>query len=82
MTNEPRDDRPLAEVVPLHPAAPDAVLAVPADTSYEIELDDRPAPGPAVYADITSPHATATVYLQGAVVAIDNRTGTWRSFSP
>ena len=55
MTNEPRDDRPLAEFVPLHPAAPYAVLAVPADTSYEIELDDRPAPGPAVYADITSP---------------------------
>jgi DNA segregation ATPase FtsK/SpoIIIE, S-DNA-T family len=52
MTNEPDDCEPNAEVaIP----QPPELLAVPADTSYEIELDDRPAPGPPVYADITTP---------------------------
>ena len=53
MTAEHHDDDRNAEVaVP----GPPELLAVPADTSYEIELDERPqAPAAAVYADISPP---------------------------
>jgi hypothetical protein len=44
-----------AEIVP-RPDGPPELLAVPADTSYELELDERPAaPAAPVYADISPP---------------------------
>ena len=57
MTNQDDDRRPDAEIVPLHPepeSEPEVLPAVRSDTSYEIELDDAPAPGPPVYADVTA----------------------------
>ncbi len=61
MTSEPSDREHGAEIVPLYPAAdaPDQVLhAVPADTSYEIALDETPPPGPLVHVDAASPTVT------------------------
>ena len=52
-----------AEIVPLHPVpepGPDPLHAVPAETSYEIELDspEQPAPAAPLYVDLTSDPGT------------------------
>ncbi len=72
--NDNNDERD-ATVVPLHPDAPPpaALAAVPADTSYEIELDgDHPQQlaGVPVYVDVTARTASRLpvipLSLQGA----------------
>jgi DNA segregation ATPase FtsK/SpoIIIE, S-DNA-T family len=61
MTTEAADEGRNAEVAPLPavpgPPAPEVLPAVPAESSYEIELDQQPS-GPAVYVDITRPEST------------------------
>jgi len=42
-------------LVPASARDPDAVLAVPADTSFEVALDDEVNPGAPVYVDVTAP---------------------------
>jgi hypothetical protein len=69
MTNPPAGDGQNAEIVPIQPeqeqpvpAAPEVPVVLPAvraDTSYEIELDERPAAAAApVYVDITAAAGT------------------------
>jgi DNA segregation ATPase FtsK/SpoIIIE, S-DNA-T family len=62
MSTDPRDDDSNAEIPDRDPSAevavpgPPELLAEPADTSYEIELDERPqVPAVPVYADISPP---------------------------
>jgi DNA segregation ATPase FtsK/SpoIIIE, S-DNA-T family len=60
VSTEPADGDRNAEVVPLHPqgaslSGPDPLPAVPADTSYEIDLDDARPAAAAVYVDVTAP---------------------------
>ena len=54
MSSEPIREHPDAEVAIPDPAPPD-LLAVPLDTSYEVELGDPPAHGTPVYVDVTTP---------------------------
>ena len=69
MTNQPDDVDPNAEVaVP----EPPELLAVPADTSYEIELDDRPqTPATPVYADISPPEGARLPIIPKHLQSLD-----------
>lgn len=54
MTIQPDDRDPNAEVaIPDHQSS--ELLAVPIDTSYEVELGDPPAHGAPIYVDVTTP---------------------------
>ena len=69
MTNQPGDDDRNAEVaIP----EPPELLAVPADTSYEIELDERPqVPAAPVYADISPPEGARLPIIPAHLQSLD-----------
>jgi S-DNA-T family DNA segregation ATPase FtsK/SpoIIIE len=69
MTDQTPERDPDAEVaVP----GPPELLAVPADTSYEIELDERPqAPAAPVYADISPPEGAKLPIIPAHLQSLD-----------